>query len=380
MQSAEIALSKPDIDPKDFLTPFGMLRLKNVAIGRLGKFTDMNGNEIEFTRDVMEDIVQNFGKPDQHVPRAHLGHPAYFMGEQPTFAEVERISFDGKYLRADYKNVPFYMAGQLLPSGSYPNRSMELRRDDGSWRLTGVGHLGSSMPGIEGMPPISLSDAAWMDSEEFQFSAPAEDCIFGLRSTQSDTEVSMSETKNPSDATGGGADVAALQAQHEEQMRKLQAEHEAKLAAAAKKAREEAEAKYGADIAELKLANAKSDVNSFCTDLRKNSKATTAQFEEGNLADILLHARLNCPDMKLADGSSVSMFSALKGVLEMNVSGPVQNGARFTSEADGNTPVAPDAAGHKNTELAAEVRKYMADHDCDWDTAARKVASTRGGK
>jgi len=376
MQSAEVALSKPEIPAKDFLTPFGMMRLKNVAIGRVGEFTDMNGKNIEFTADVMQGIIANFGGTDSHPPRAHTGHPAYYMGEQPSFAEVESLNFDGKYLRADYRAVPFYMAGQLLRDGAYPNRSMELSRSGDSWRLTGVGHLGSSEPGISGMPPIRPSDAEWMDSAEFQFAAPAEDYIFGLRSVQPDTEVSMSEEIIKSSDVSDGGDFVALKAQQEEQIRKLQADHQIALKAAADTAKAEVELKLGAEVAELKLGRAIDEVDKVTSQLRLGSKATAAQFTEGKLEDILLHARLSCPDIKNADGTATTMFSALQTLLEMNVSGPTTRQAGFSREGSGNAP--EGFSGDSKADQKAAIAKYQAANPgADTFAALKAIASGR---
>jgi len=226
------------------------------------------------------------------------------------------------------------------------------------------------------MPHISMSDCEWMDSEELQLSSSvdAEDCIFGLRSALPDMEVSMTDEGKKALGQSDGGDIAALKAKHEAEMteavelavRKAKAETEAALASRI----EEVERSNS----EFRLSSAKSEVASFTSKLEHEGRATAAQFAEGKLGEILLHARLHCPDIKHEDGSSTSMFAAMQGLLEMNVGkSPVASNYGFSAEGGGNAP----ASGSEAKDRAEKVRAYAAEHNLSVSDALQKFASGR---
>ena len=330
--------------PQDWLNPWGLTRIDGVAVASLGDFVDKFGNPISFTAaDFSAMSQQNI--PAGMRPGIHIGHPnATFIGEQPRLGSIESLYFDGQYLRADYVNVPIWNAMDFMDSGRFPQRSMELRRDgEGKqWRLTGCAQLGSSAPAIEGMPPITQDMCKWMDPAAHE--DPAVDMSLNCDPAEIVWLAGAATVPEPKETTMGEVTQAQLEAM-QKQISDLSQQTTTAL--------QEKDDKINALTVELAatksqagtahLAAAQYEVVQLSNALQSDKKVTAAMLNEGNLNDILLHARLNCPPMTDKDGKQQDFFSALSGLLNMQVS---LGGARLSTGTSG-TPPAYQLTGDK---------------------------------
>lgn len=333
------------------------MRVKAVALAFVGTFYDMNGRKVEFSEKDLRDMERDEYPEGEHVPHVHLGHPnSTFMPQQPAFGSIERTYFDGKYLRADYKNVTPWAAQDILHTGRFPNRSMELGRIDGKMRLNGVGHLGSSSPAIKGLPQITVDQCSFMEPAEYGFNEMDENIIClhsedeGGTPTPEETMLPISEedfAKLQEQVQGLAGSVTKLQGEKDELSAELDA---AKQENAGLKTSLEAQVR---NSEAQRFESARSDVYNFTGRLHSEGVLSAGHVaaDQVNLPAVLLHIKLHCPDLEL-NGEKIDIYSKLQESFELLQE--LRPDAREFSEYERKPPAHdPDSKDPEARRLAA---------------------------
>jgi hypothetical protein len=130
----------------------GTIRIsyKSVAVLRPGCFTALNGPTIELRSADLAGLAQRYN-PQYYCAPLKLGH----SDTGPALGRIERLQYDGAYLRADLAAVPEELAA-AIDAGRYPGRSVELYLDlDGRGQyLRALALLGVQPPAVKGLPPF----------------------------------------------------------------------------------------------------------------------------------------------------------------------------------------------------------------------------------
>jgi len=138
-----------------------------INIARVGKFKDMAGRLVDFTRSTLEQIARDYDPKRLQAPLV-FGHP---QTNDPAFGWVEGLRVVGDTLQARLKDVPEEVKA-LIAKGHYRHVSMSLNPD---WTLRHVGLLGAVPPAIDGLGEVSFG--ADEDATTIEFStepAPAD--------------------------------------------------------------------------------------------------------------------------------------------------------------------------------------------------------------
>lgn len=298
------------------------MRIKGVAIGKPGKFKDMNGNTVRFTPEMFSRASRSYAEGD-HIPHVHRGHPnSTFMPQQPAIGNVERTYWDGQYFRADYRDVHPWEAQDILSTGRYPNRSMELGINGDDLFLSGVGHLGSSSPAIKGLPHIKPDQCEWMEPTEYGFSeGPAENVICLLSEVESEDIEAMEEEMPESDAK-----FAALEGKLDSLLSEVNnlKQGNADLTSALENEKAsnaqltQALQDQSRQFEDARFESARKDVATLTSKLHQDGvfSAGHVEADQLNLPAVLLHIRLNCPDIEL-NGQKVNVFERLQECFEL---------------------------------------------------------------
>lgn len=312
--------------PQEWLNPWGLTRIKGVAVGKMGEFTDKFGNPVSFSADDLNAMSRAAIPPGQR-PGIHIGHPnSTFVGEMPRLGSIEALYFDGQYLRADYVNVPVWNAMDFIESGRFPDRSLELYREKGktNWEVTGLAQLGASVPAIGAMPPITADMVEWMDPAAHEDKVDMTDLSLN-RDPQEViwlTGTLEPEAKETQMGEVTQADLAALSGKFDEALALLKKKDEE--VEALRGELETAKTQLSANsqqTASLALAARQNEAIQLANGLLSARKVTPAMNdpERGNLTGLLLHA-MGCPDIQLADGKVKPCYQAWCDMLSMQPS------------------------------------------------------------
>lgn len=133
-----------------------------IRIARTGTFKDSRGREHSFTERDFDEIKAGY-KPEEQQAALCFGHP---KDSDPAFGWVEGLKREGGDFFARFARVPAQVK-KLVDDGHYRYVSMSLSPD--KKRLLHVGLLGAAAPAIEGLGPVSFSEA---DEVTINFSAP----------------------------------------------------------------------------------------------------------------------------------------------------------------------------------------------------------------
>lgn len=341
------------------------MRCKGVYLGRIGEF---NGGRVKITDEILSGMERASFPTGTHRPRHHIGHPEpMFTGEQPAIGYYERLYRDGNYLRGDLAGVEPWDARQICEQGPFPERSMELARSGDGYEVLACGSLGSSAPGIPGMPPIAPDQWEWMDdgaalnsTEEVLYLSAAGREVIRL---QADAEPHTPESEETMSEN--------IQAQLDALEQKLGQKYEAALAASNEKIEELTEKLSGTEdklrqVETVSLARARA--NELSLSLQNGRKVTPGEVKEGKLDAVLLHAAQSCPPIEI-EGKSVPYIDALSALFN----------ARPTFAPARNFSVAPERTALSNDKTDDEValsaaRTYAEENKCTLQQAIQALA------
>lgn len=358
-----------------------------------GKHTDMHGNDYEFTRADLQQIVDNFvpGKVPFTTGHPTQDAPAYGYAKSIRLTESDKLYLDGERV-----NVAF---AKTVLSGHYGQRSLGLKKDPvKGWHVYHVAFLGAQEPALDLQPVGTFEFATSTDTHDFKFSIETQTANTLARLMQSLRDFFVSEK---------GADEAnrivdkwdmeyLLRASIEEEVKdetdaifsQTPSEDEPmtgitkeQLDAAIAKAQTDAEAKFSkrveeaekrADAAEQKakadaeqaaFTKAKADCDKLIDDQVAKGALTPAQAT--GLADFMAHLKQGAATefcfSKGDDEVKQSPFEFAKSFVEgLGVKSPL-NGNQQAIEAG-------------NQDLDAKAMQYAKDNNCDYTTAVLAVS------
>lgn len=133
-----------------------------IEVFSAGKHTDSAGNARVWSKDDLDQIVQNFNAAQP--PPLVIGHPKTDSPAWGWAAELKRV---GGKLLAKFNQVPDAVAA-AVHDGRYRNRSAKLASGEHGWQLVHVGLLGAAPPAVEGLTPIAFD--AELAGETYEFS------------------------------------------------------------------------------------------------------------------------------------------------------------------------------------------------------------------
>lgn len=133
-----------------------------VRIARTGTHTDSNGRNHTFTASDFDALKSGYD-PERQKSALCFGHP---KDSDPAFGWVHALKREGGELFARFADVPAKVKN-LVKDRRYQHVSISLSPD--KKRLLHVGLLGAAAPAIEGLGPVSFSEA---DGVTINFSVP----------------------------------------------------------------------------------------------------------------------------------------------------------------------------------------------------------------
>lgn len=133
-----------------------------VEVFRVGKHTDSQGREREFSAADLDRMVTGYD-PAKHEAPAVVGHP---KDNAPAFGWVEELKRAGDLLLAKFKQVAPEFE-ELVAAGRFKKRSISIYPDG---TLRHVGFLGAQPPAVKGLKDVSF---AADDASTYEFSEEA---------------------------------------------------------------------------------------------------------------------------------------------------------------------------------------------------------------
>lgn len=131
-----------------------------VEVFRVGKHTDSQGREREFTASDLDRMVAGYD-PAKHEAPAVVGHP---KDNDPAYGWVEGVKRSGGLLLAKFKQVAPEFE-EMVRAGRFKKRSVSIYPDG---TLRHVGFLGAQPPAVKGLKDVSF--AAGEDCSQYEFS------------------------------------------------------------------------------------------------------------------------------------------------------------------------------------------------------------------
>ena len=335
-------------------------RLKESVWFEIFKVGTWNG--LEYSKDDLDKMVENFEKGDPRVPLI-IGHNSFWGGEEkPAHGWVEKLKRSGKRLMAKARDVSAELV-TAVNDEVYPMRSIEVWRDYNGRgvALGAIAFLGGSNPAVGGMA-------------DFQFEREKEGRMCFSYSSDTRLDADEGDHKLQYHQNGGGDDMT------KEEMDKAIAK-----AIADATPNIVAQFKAGDEFTALETANKKmaedleatrnqaaafalqADVEkcqAFAKGLLKDKKITPAHFENGMGA--FLASLDNSAKFEFSKGKeqtrrefAMEMFSALPG-----------NTSLF-SQVDNSQP--------ETSEISGEIEAFAKKHGLDPKLVAEKFAAQRRG-
>ena len=125
---------------------------------KVGKHTDANGNEREWSQEDLDIIVEKYNNQlpdDRHEAPVVIGHP---VNNSPAYAWVKELKRDGDILLAKFAQIDPQFE-KLIKEGKYKKVSIALYPD---MMLRHVGFLGAVPPAVKG-----LKDSEFNEDKQF---------------------------------------------------------------------------------------------------------------------------------------------------------------------------------------------------------------------
>lgn len=121
---------------------------KWIEIARTGRYTAMNGEDVEVTPALLDGLAASFDEAKRRVPLV-FGHP---QTDSPAFGWVSALKRQGALLLASFRETPREVK-ELVAAGRFKNVSIKIGPDNSLWH---VGLLGATQPAIPGLAPVSF--------------------------------------------------------------------------------------------------------------------------------------------------------------------------------------------------------------------------------
>lgn len=137
--------------------------MATINISKVGKATSVEGVVVDFTEDVLREVVATYDPNLCEAPIV-VGHPKL---DSPSFGFIDRLSFaDGKLVGVEDQVDPDFnelrRKGRFKhPSASFFTPTAPNNPTPGKWYLRHVGYLGGATPALKGLngKAISFADA-----------------------------------------------------------------------------------------------------------------------------------------------------------------------------------------------------------------------------
>ncbi|WP_148077202.1 hypothetical protein [Comamonas sp. BIGb0124] len=127
--------------------------MATLNISKVGKATSVEGAVVEFTEDILREVVATYDPNLCEAPIV-VGHPTL---TSPSFGYIDKVSFaDGKLIGVEGQVDPDFnelrRKGNFKhPSASFFTTSAPNNPTPGKWYLRHVGYLGGATPALEGL-------------------------------------------------------------------------------------------------------------------------------------------------------------------------------------------------------------------------------------
>ena len=266
------------------------MKLTKMEIMKVGKQTAMDGREIAFTPEVLNEIAYVYDATLSESPLV-IGHPTLTA---PAYGWVKEASFEGDTLYAHVGEVEAAFA-EAVNEGRYKKRSASIFLPDtpgnpkpGHYYLNHVGFLGAVPPAVKGLADVKFSanDGGEHAALDFAFDVEATNPPNKENTMDKDKEKEAAENA-AAEAAKREADFAAREAAlaaREAEVKKAEAERA--------KAEKDAEIKQAAD---------------FCDQLIKEGKLLPAK--KSGLVEVLV--TLGKQPVSFSDGNQTVQQSAV---------------------------------------------------------------------
>lgn len=133
--------------------------MKAFEIFRPGKFTAMDGQQVEFTEAMLAEVASSY-QPDLHEAPLVVGHP---KSDAPAYGWVRGLTYEKSRLVADPDQLDPAFA-EMVEAGRFKKRSASFyppahaaNPTPGKWHLKHVGFLGALPPAVKGLKPVSFA-------------------------------------------------------------------------------------------------------------------------------------------------------------------------------------------------------------------------------
>ncbi len=272
------------------------MKLTKMEIMKVGKQTAMDGREIAFTPEILNEIASVYDAVLFESPLV-IGHPTLTA---PAYGWVKEASFEGDTLYAHVGEVEAAFA-EAVNEGRYKKRSASIFLPDtpgnpkpGHYYLNHVGFLGAVPPAVKGLADVKFSanDGGEHAALDFAFDVEATNPPNKENTMDKDKEKEAAENA-AAEAAKREADFAAREAAlaaREAEVKKAEAERA--------KAEKDAEIKQAAD---------------FCDQLIKEGKLLPAK--KSGLVEVLV--TLGKQPVSFSDGNQTVQQSAVDVLKEV---------------------------------------------------------------
>ena len=156
-------------------------------------------------------MVANFVAEGDTLPFV-VGHP---KTEDPAYGWAAKVWREGKVLLTRGRDIAAAFA-DAVGERRFPNRSIKVVKGENGYRLAHIGFLGAAAPAVQGLKPISFSDANASEARVFTF-AQEHTQMF----TQADLDKAASDAAAKAKAEADTANKAKADEQAA-QLKKLQ--------------------------------------------------------------------------------------------------------------------------------------------------------------
>lgn len=282
-----------------------------MAIMRLGTHTAMDGREISFTADMLNDIATSYDPQLSEAPIV-IGHPKLTA---PSYGWVKQASIEGDTLYAHVGQVEAAFA-DAVNEGRYKKRSASIFLPDspgnpkpGHYYLNHIGFLGAAPPAVKGLGDVNFA-ASDAENAFAEFS-------FDIES------INHQPQENPMDKTP--EEIAAEKAAADKQR-----EDDLKAREAALKAREDKVEKAEKAQKQAEKAALEQDAASFASEMVSKGKVLPAQKQA--LIEVLV-ASANQP-ISFSDGSQTVSKSSVDVIKEIISQKPMDFSAKSNEEGE----------------------------------------------
>ncbi|HDR1035421.1 TPA: peptidase [Pasteurella multocida] len=287
------------------------MKLTKMAIMKLGTHKAMDGREISFTADMLNDIAASYDPQLSEAPIV-IGHPKLTA---PSYGWVKQASIEGDTLYAHVGQVEAAFA-DAVNEGRYKKRSASIFLPDspgnpkpGHYYLNHIGFLGAAPPAVKGLGDVNFA-ASDAENAFAEFS-------FDIES------INHQPQEKPMDKTP--EEIAAEKAAADKQR-----EDELKAREAALKAREDKVEQAEKEQKQAAKAALEQDAASFASEMVSKGKVLPAQKQA--LIEVLV-ANANQP-ISFSDGSQTVSKSSVDVIKEIISQKPMDFSAKSDHEGE----------------------------------------------